>query len=226
MTKCFVYLRVSGKSQIRGDGFLRQFRACRAYAKEHNLQIVRLFREKGISGTKELEDRPALTALFAALEDDGVKVVVIEKLDRMARDLMIQETIIQDMQKNQYVLCSTCEPDLNSDEPSRILIRQIFGALAQWDRAMLVLKLRGARERMRSRGSRCEGRRPYGEDPDRPEEYPVLARMLQLRDDGHNAEQIAQVLNGEGTPTRYGKSWLAPGIARILRRHKKTAIAA
>ena len=91
MTKCFVYLRVSGKSQIRGDGFLRQFRACRAYAKEHNLQIVRLFREKGISGTKELEDRPALTALFAALEDDGVKVVVIEKLDDSLVALRIAE---------------------------------------------------------------------------------------------------------------------------------------
>ena len=98
--KCFVYLRVSGKSQITGDGFLRQFRECRSYAKANDLQIVKLFREKGVSGTKELEDRPALSALFAALEDDGVKVVVIEKLDRMARDLMIQETACQGNGKN------------------------------------------------------------------------------------------------------------------------------
>jgi DNA invertase Pin-like site-specific DNA recombinase len=226
MTKCFVYLRVSGKSQIRGDGFLRQFRACRAYAKEHNLQIVRMFREKGVSGTKELEDRPALTDLFAALEDDGVKIVVIEKLDRMARDLMIQETIIQDMQKNSYMLASTCEPDLNSEEPSRILIRQIFGALAQWDRAMIVLKLRGARQRMKARGTRCEGRKPYAEDPNRPSEAPVLDRMLQLQSEGLNAEHIARALNGEGILTRYGKLWLSPTISRILARQKKTEKAA
>lgn len=217
MTKCFVYLRVSGKSQVRGDGWLRQFIACRQYAKAHDLQIVRIFREKGISGTKELEDRPALTALFAALEDDGVKVVVIEKLDRMARDLMIQETIIQDMQKNHYMLASTCEPDLNSEEPSRILIRQIFGALAQWDRAMLVLKLRGARERMRSRGARCEGRLPYGHHL---EEKVILTRMLALHSQGLNAEQISKFLNAAGTRTRYDKQWLTSSVNKILSRHK------
>ena len=223
--ECFVYLRVSGKAQIKGDGWLRQFIACRQYAVEHGLNIVRIFREKGVSGTKELEDRPALTALFAALEDDGVKVVVIEKLDRMARDLMIQETIIQDMQKNGYMLASTCEPDLNSQEPSRILIRQIFGALAQWDRAMLVLKLRGARERIRSRGTRCEGRKAFGEDPDRPEEKKVLSQMLSLRDQGNNADQITKLLNSAGIHTRYGKAWISTSVSRILARHKTKSIA-
>ena len=219
--KCFVYLRVSGKSQITGDGFLRQFRECRSYAKANDLQIVKLFREKGVSGTKELEDRPALSALFAALEDDGVKVVVIEKLDRMARDLMIQETIVQDMQKNGYTLCSTCEPDLNSKEPSRILIRQIFGALAQWDRAMLVLKLRGARQRMRARGNRCEGRKPFG---DKPGETAVLNQIRSLRAAGLSCDRIADALNANGVPARGTKKrtgpWLGCTVNRILKREE------
>jgi len=215
MTECFVYLRVSGKGQITGDGFLRQFRACRAYAKDHDLKIVKLFREKGVSGTKELEDRPALTALFAALEEDGVKVVIIEKLDRMARDLMIQETIVQDMQKHQYTLCSTCEPDLNSDEPSRILIRQIFGALAQWERAMTVIKLRGARNRIKARGSRCEGRKPYGH---RQGEAEALHHMRSLRAAGISCERIAQTLNANDIPARYGGIWRKDTVSKILKR--------
>jgi DNA invertase Pin-like site-specific DNA recombinase len=219
MTKCFVYLRVSGKSQVKGDGWLRQFIACREIAKAKNLQIVRIFREKGVSGTTELEDRPALSALFAALEENGIKIAVIEKVDRLARDLMIQETIIGDMLKNGYTLISSCEPDLCSSDPSRILIRQIFGALAQYDRAMITLKLRGARDRMRARGERCEGVKGFAEDSKRPHEKPILDRMILLRSQGHNSEQIAQILNKDGIPTRYGKLWIAPSVGKILRRN-------
>ena len=212
----FVYLRVSGKSQIKGDGWLRQFISCRELARLKNLQIVRIFREKGVSGTTELEDRPALSALFAALEENGVKTVLIEKVDRLARDLMIQETIIGDMLKNGYTLLSSCEPDLCSSDPSRILIRQIFGALAQYDRAMITLKLRGARDRMRKRDGRCEGRKGFGE---KDGEKPILDRMIALKSEGQNPQQIAYILNRAGIPTRYGKQWCAPSIAKILKRN-------
>jgi DNA invertase Pin-like site-specific DNA recombinase len=222
--KCFVYLRVSGKSQIKGDGWLRQFIACRELAKSKNLQIVRIFREKGVSGTTELEDRPALSELFADLEENGIKTVLIEKVDRLARDLMIQETIIGDMLKNGYTLLSSCEPDLCSSDPSRILIRQIFGALAQYDRAMITLKLRGARQRMKLREGRCEGRRPFGDHPEKPEERPILDRMIQMKESGKNSEQIAQTFNSEGIPTRGTKKgkgpWKAATIAKILNRNR------
>jgi len=220
--KCFVYLRVSGKAQITGDGFLRQFRSCREYAKLHNLQIVNLFRDKGVSGTTELEDRPALSELFAALEENGVKTILIEKVDRLARDLLLQETIIGDMLKSGYTLLSCCEPDLCSSDPSRILIRQIFGAIAQYDRAMTVLKLRGARQRIKAREGRCEGRKGWGNDPDRPWEKPILDRMIAMKGEGLTPERIAQVLNSEGVPTRGTKKgrspWLPPTIAKILAR--------
>jgi hypothetical protein len=51
------------------------------------------------------------------------------------------------------------------DDPSRKLMRQIFGAIAKYEKTMIVLKLRGARVRMRARISRCEGAKPYGELP-------------------------------------------------------------
>jgi len=216
MTKCFVYLRVSGKSQVKGDGWLRQFIACREIAKSKNLQIIRIFREKGVSGTTELEDRPALSALFAALEENGVKTVVIEKVDRLARDLMIQETIIGDMLKNGYALISSCEPDLCSSDPSRVLIRQIFGALAQYDRAMITLKLRSARERIRAREGKCEGHRAFGYHE---KEKPLLARMIQLKSEGLNPEQISIILNNDGILTRYRKIWYPATVAKILKRN-------
>jgi len=82
---------------VKGDGFPRQLKAIREYAAAHNIQIVRLWRDEGVSGTKELEDRPAFVEMMTALHSNGVKLVLVEKLDRLARDLMIQETIIGDL---------------------------------------------------------------------------------------------------------------------------------
>ena len=204
MTDVFAYLRVSGPSQLRGDGFRRQFIAIRKYCVANQLHIVRIFKERGICGATELENRPALSELFNALESDGVKAVVIERLDRLARDLMVQETIIADMQKSGYVLHSSCEPDLCSIDPSRVLVRQIFGAIAQYEKCMIVLKLRGARQRKKARGERGEGRHAYGE---KPGEEVTLQRILALQSTGHSTRAIANFLNTAGDATRMGGTW-------------------
>jgi DNA invertase Pin-like site-specific DNA recombinase len=218
MLKCFVYLRVSGHAQIDGDGFDRQLLACQGYATSHDLEIVEVFREEGVSGTKELEDRPALSELFAALEENGIKTVLIEKVDRLARDLMVQESIIGDMQKSGYTLISVAEPDLCSTDPSRILIRQIFGALAQYDRAMTVLKLKGSRQRYKARHGKCEGAKAYGEHPKKPHEAEALLMMRSLRASGLSCDRIAEALNSNGVLSRKGKQWLGCTVNRILKR--------
>src|ERR1700679_2981538 len=101
--KCFAYLRVSSLGQTQGDGYDRQILACETYANGNGYEIVEIFRES-MTGKSELEDRPALSELLAALEENGIKTVICERLDRIARDLMIQETIISDMQKRGYTL--------------------------------------------------------------------------------------------------------------------------
>ena len=92
MTNAFAYLRVSGKGQVNGDGFTRQLAAIRKFAAAHDLRIVQVFREEGISGTVENMDRQAWRELMTALHANGVRTILIEKLDRLARDLMVQET--------------------------------------------------------------------------------------------------------------------------------------
>lgn len=213
--KVFVYLRVSGRGQIEGDGFDRQLLACQKYAKENNLEIVEVFREEGVSGTKELDDRPALAELLAALEENGIKTVLIEKLDRLARDLMVQETIIGDMQKQGYTLLSAYEPDLCSDDPSRKLMRQIFGAIAEYDKSMIVLKLRGARQRKKAKHGKGEGRHAFGE---KPEEVQTLEQIREWAATGSTAKRIAEHLNACGHQSRSGKPWRGTTVAKIVRR--------
>jgi len=160
MVKAFDYLRVSGKGQVDGDGFPRQMAAIKEYAeyaKAHELKVVRVFQEKGVTGAKESMDRPAWSEMMTALHSIGVRTIIIEKLDRLARDLMVQEATIADLQKNGFTLISVAEPDLMATDPTRILMRQLMGAEAQYDKSQIVLKLRGARMRKRTKEGRCEG---------------------------------------------------------------------
>ena len=157
---------------------------------------------------------PFRQSLLIALHADGVKIVLIERLDRLARDLMVQETIIGDLRKHGFELISVAEPDLCSDDPSRKLVRQVFGAIAEYERAQIVLKLRGARVRMRLREGRCEGRLPYGA---KLGEEKVITRMRELKAQGLNVAKLTELINLEFKP-RTGKRFYPANVARILRK--------
>jgi DNA invertase Pin-like site-specific DNA recombinase len=206
---------VSGAGQIEGDGFARQTEAITRYAASAGITIEQTFREEGVSGTKELENRPALQDLLAATESGEVRVVLIEKLDRLARDLMVQETIIADFRKRGITVISTHEPDLCSDDPTRKLMRQIMGAIAEYDKAMLVAKLRGARQRKKARTGRCEGSKPFGASEDH---QPVIDLIMSLRASGMAVDTIAETLNAEGHKSKTGGRWYGSSVRNVILR--------
>ena len=218
MTKAFGYLRVSGRGQIDGDGFPRQLAAIKAYAKAHDIRIIRVFEEKGVSGTNDLENRPAFVEMMTALHADGVRLILVEALHRLARDLMIQESILHDLKRHGFELVSVQEPDLCSDDPSRKLMRQIMGAFAEYEKSMIVIKLRGARQRAKAKSDTgtCEGRKPYGHYPG---EDAILERMKALRAAGETYQSIATTLNDEGVAPRDASAkWHAGYVHRLLTR--------
>jgi len=204
---------VSGDSQIDGDGFPRQLAAIKAYAAAHDIRIVKVFREEGVSGIREAKDRPAWAEMMLALLGNGVKTVIIERLDRLARELMVQEKTIADLQKQNFNLVSVQEPDLMSGDPSRIAFRQMMGVFAEYDKSQIVLKLRAARMRKKAKDGRCEGRKPYGFYQG---EMEPLDRMKTLRATGLGFDRIAAQLNAEGLTPRSGTRWHGVVVNRIL----------
>ena len=213
MTKAHAYLRVSGKGQVEGDGFTRQLKAIREYAAAHDTKIVNVYREEGVSGTKESADRPAWSELMTALHSNGVRAVIVERLDRLARDLMVQETIVADLRKHGFELVSVAEPDLMANDPTRILVRQMMGAVAQYEKSQIVLKLRGARLRKKAKTGRCEGRKPFGFFEGEAE---VVDRIKALRAEGLGYDRLAARLNDAHIPTRTGRPWHGVVVNRIL----------
>lgn len=216
------YVRVSGKGQADGDGPDRQIAAIRRFAKADGLILVdEPFQDLGVSGTRELADRPGLAALLDRLESNGVRTVVIERADRLARDLMVQEVIVAQFAKIGARILTAEGVDLTSpgDDPTRRLIRQILGAVSEFEKNVLVLKLRAARERMRRRGERVEGVKPYGHFP---AEAATAARMRQLRRKPVKGPRlslaaVAAQLNAEGHRNRAGREWSKQLVAHVLK---------
>jgi DNA invertase Pin-like site-specific DNA recombinase len=214
--KAFSYLRVSGKGQVEGDGFERQRDAVQKYAKAHKVEIVREFAEEGVSGTKDTLDRPALTELIGAVMANGVRLVVVEKADRLARDLIVGELILKELTKLGVRVVDASGTDLSVEDgdPTKKLIRQVLAAVAEYEKTALVLKLRAARQRKKRQGERMEGRKPFGTHE---HEKPVVVRIKQLRAEDKSLRAIAEVLNAESIPTREGKAWAAQTVKNVLK---------
>ena len=213
MVKAFSYLRVSGKAQVKGDGLPRQRAAIKAYTKASGYSIVREFADEGVSGAIETTDRPAFAEMLKTLHANGVRTVLVERLDRLARDLMVQEAALSYFKQHGFSIVSVMEPDLMASDPSRIAFRQMMGVFAQYDKSMIVLKLAGARAKKRAREGRCEGRKPFGYYEG---EATAVERMRALRNEGLGFDRIARRLNSEGIPTRTGRPWHGVVINRIL----------
>lgn len=180
------------------------------------------FVEEGVSGTTELLTRPALTRLVShCLERGPIDAVIVEKADRLARDLIVSEMLIRQFSEmGVRVIEAEGGNDLTAgtDNPTATLIRQVLAAVAQFEKSSIVAKLRVARNRRRAETGRCEGQKPYGYYPG---EEKVVSLIGVLHRDGMTTREIAQALDARGVRTRTGGKWSHAVVARVLSRSRR-----
>lgn len=205
--KVFGYVRVSGESQVEKDGPIRQGVAIAEFCKANGFVCERTYSDPGVSGTVEGMDRPGFFDMIEAARDTGVCAVVVEKLERLARDLIVSEMIIREFRTRGIALYAADQGKVDlvstDSDPSRKFIRQIFAAVAEYEKSCLVLKLRAARKRMKEKTGRCEGRKPYGKN--NPEKR-LLQLILNMRSSGCSWRGIATLLKQEGVTKRNGST--------------------
>lgn len=223
MTKTLAYLRVSGLGQVEGDGFERQRLAVEKYAKANGFEVVAEYRDEGVSGCTEFDQREGLAALLDRIDSNGVRHVLVERADRLARDLMVGEILLAEFRKRGVtVISAEGGVDLtNASDPTATLIRQVLGAVAQFERSVIVAKLKAARDRASDRaGRRIEGRKPYGSKPGEAETI-VEIKALRRKPKGQprpSLAAIAATLNDRGIPGPDGGRWHPGAVGRILAR--------
>ena len=162
------YYRTSSATNVGADKdtLPRQRSAVHACAAARGLDIVQEYKDDAVSGADPVDSRPGFSDMLAYMLSNGARTIIVENASRFARDLIVQETGYQMLKDRGIELIAADAPDsFLSDTPTAALIRQILGAVAQFDKATLVNKLRGARNRARKNEGRCEGRTDWKSAP-------------------------------------------------------------
>jgi DNA invertase Pin-like site-specific DNA recombinase len=217
------YLRTSSAANVGADkdSEKRQRAAIEAYAKRAGAQVIAWFNDPAVSGADPIETRPGFSSLLDRLEDNGIHTVLVEDASRFARDLVAQELgLLALIKRGVRVLTANGDDLTDTSDPSRVMMRQIAGSFAQYEKARLVTKLRAARERVREANGKCEGRKSYLE---RDPELVCQARRLHRRSpkgQRRSLREVARELAARGYVNKSGRPYSASCIRSMLGRSR------
>lgn len=156
------YLRTSSATNVGPDkdSEVRQRDAIERFATRAGIMIVDWFYDSAVSGADPIDSRPGFAAALERIASNGVRTIVVETANRFARDLIVQETGFRLLREQGIELLAADSPNsFVDDTPTAALIRQVLGAVAQFEKAALVAKLKGARDRKRRETGKVEGRK-------------------------------------------------------------------
>lgn len=202
------------------DSGRRQLQAIEAYAKRASVELVGTYHDEAVKGSDPIDTRPGFAAMLEALEAleaNGTKTIIVETANRFARDLMVQEVGYAMLRARGIDLIAADSPtSFLDDTPTARLIRQVLGAVSEFEKAMLVAKLKGARDRKRRMGIKVEGRKSIAEE--RPQTIDLARSLARARPKGgkRSLREVAAALAEAGHTTRTGKPYAATAIKLML----------
>jgi DNA invertase Pin-like site-specific DNA recombinase len=194
------------------DSLKRQQDAVHGYAGLHGFEVVKEFYDPGVSGADAVLTREGFSAMLSYMLGNGARTVLVEDASRFARDLVVQITGHDLLKSKGIVLIPVNSPSYFEDEtPTAKMVRSILGAVAQFEKEAMVLKLRKARDRKRALTGRCEGN---------PAWLPVTADVRSvahdLARDGFSLRSIGRELARRGVLTPSGNTYSASSIKAML----------
>lgn len=210
------YLRTSSATNVGEDkdSAKRQRAAIEGFAKRAGYRIVDEYSDEGVSGADLIEGRPGFAAMLARVAGNGVRVIIVENASRFARDLTTQELGFRYLQSLGVKLIAADSPDTFVDDgPTATMVRQILGAVSQFEKAGLVAKLKAARDRRKAETGKCGGRKTYAE-----RDAAAVNLAKRLSKDGKTLRAIAAELAASGHLAASGKPYAAAAVMRMLGR--------
>jgi len=226
------YLRVSGEKQIGGHGFDRQEKAIREYAEGNGILLEKIYKEKAVIGTKDREDRPAFKEMVSDLLSNGTRTIIIESMDRLARELRMQENLCVYLASKelQLIAANTGEniTQATQENPMKKALIQIQGVFSELDKNMIVKRLRKGRQSAKAENKekrssltlkgdgKCEGRKSYQETH---QELIQAAKKLYRKPRSGERRSLLKVsgmLFEMGYRTAKGKAFSASQVQRLV----------
>ena len=221
LDKALAYFRTSSAANVGEDkdSLARQRAAVERYAKGAGIQIVGEYYDAAVSGGDPVETRDGFAEMLSRIESNGVGLVLVEDASRFARTVIAQELGVLIMSGRGVRVVTASGDDLtNTDDPTKVLMRQVAGAFSQYEKTRIVNKLKGARDRASAKlGRRVEGRKGYAaKSPALIREAKRLRRVNPATGKQRSYREISDTLAQAGHATVTGRPFSAAQVKRLV----------
>ena len=219
------YIRASKGSGVQELSPEAQRAAIEAFAAHAGITLVAWHTDqgdKGVSGGRELEDRPALLAALSDIRAHRAGVLLVAKRDRLARDIYVALTI-ERAASAAGARVTSADGAGNGEGPADALMRGMLDLFAEHERAVIRARTSAALQAKRARGERA-GTVPYGYTADaagrlspNAAEQAVIVTVRELRAAGLSFRAIVAELAARGIVSRGTKPLALPQVVKIAR---------
>lgn len=201
------YVRVSTEEQAdSGLGLEAQKAKIQAHARVNGWRVVEWVEDTiSARGGKNLKGEQFKRAL-ELLEDGGPDVLVVAKLDRLARSTVGFGKLLERAQDNGWSVIAI-DHGLDMTTANGRLVAEILASIAQWESDKISERTQEALQAKKKRGERVGGKRVPAH---------VRKRIVSMKENGATQQTIADELNRDEVPTARGGEWRQSTISGVL----------
>jgi len=189
MKKVGCYYRVSTKNQT----ILNQKLELESLAERMGYEIVAEYKDEGISGAKNRDERPALNSMMKDAVRGKFEMILCYDLSRLGRNLEELIRIMNEMNSLNINLFFYREA-INTDSSSGKLMFSMFGVLAQWEKSLISERIISGQNRARTQGKKIGRPSTFNEG--------LMQAVRKMREKGMGIVAISRTL-GIGVSSVY-----------------------
>lgn len=220
-TKVAAYCRVSTEKEDQLSSLDMQKEFFEEYARLHHYDLVQLYADEGISGTK-LRNRKAFNQMMHDARQGKFERVFVKDISRFARNAVDFLQSIREL-KAMGIKCEFVNANLSTEDGEFTL--GILALVAQEESANISKRVKFGKHKNAQNGKVPNLVYGYNKIEDElfelevnPLEAAVVRRIYDLyTEEGYGSCRIAKLLNQEGIGTKRNCRWSSTTVSRILK---------
>lgn len=224
MTRAAIYARIS-QSDKKTPAIKNQIATCQKMASAYGYEVVATFSDDGISAFSG-KVRPGFLDLVAGVRSGDFEIILAVAEDRLTRSSFEKFGLQSDCVKAGVRWHTNASGLVDPSTAEGGLLATITGALAEYESAMKVERLRRSVDDRLGRGIDIMGPRPFGYEKDRKTirkaEAEVLRTAYAMVLDGASLYRVTQMFTDSGVKRDRAKdsAWRPQTIRHILLRER------